>query len=75
MSRAKPGLCTPVSKPDQARRHLANIARVLGQDPETDISFICKAQWLEWQVFHEDGPKEPPPVENNPGRFVDPETY
>jgi transcriptional regulator with XRE-family HTH domain len=56
-------------------RHLTNIAYVLGWDPLADIGEVCKAEWLEWQIFHKNGPKEPPPHEEHPERFVDPDTY
>ncbi len=56
-------------------RHLTNIAYVLGFDPAESLGEICKADWLEWQVFHEGGPKEPPSYEEYPNRFIDPDTY
>lgn len=56
-------------------RYLTNIALVLGWEPRADLGEVCKAEWLEWQIFHKDGPKEMPPYEEYPGRFVDPDTY
>jgi transcriptional regulator with XRE-family HTH domain len=56
-------------------RYLANIAHVLGFNPWHDISEVCKPEWLDWHVFHKDSPKTPPKQEENPDRFVDPESY
>lgn len=57
-------------------RYLANIARVLGIDPIYGcLGEVVDLDLLEWQVFTKDGPTEPPEVEANHERFVDPDEY
>lgn len=55
-------------------RYLTNIAIVLGLDPHDDgIKTVARYEWLEWHPF-KGGPQEPPPFEEDPGRFEHPTT-
>lgn len=50
-------------------RYLTNIAAVLGFDPWSDLSSVCRPEWLEWQVFQEGSPKHPPEEEEMPETY------